>query len=218
MKLLFVSIFYFLLRSSNSDPINSPIAVRSTTPGFRHLGVEPRPQVLLEIFIDLNCPDSLAGWPIVKDVQAHYGNDVVDLVLQQVPLPYHRNGFLSSQGLFVIRDEAPDFIFEYTETILANYQDFLTANTVNKTETEVLEHLAFLAFVSTEIDQNLFISQIGTKRAETVAVWKYAAKRHAAGTPTFFVNGVDIGLAAGISVPSFDDWITFLDPIVFNTQ
>jgi hypothetical protein len=31
-------------------------------------------------------------------------------------------------------------------------------------------------------------------------------------TPQFFVNGVELGLAVGI--PTFDDWVAFLDPII----
>ena len=31
-------------------------------------------------------------------------------------------------------------------------------------------------------------------------------------TPTFFVNGVDIGV--GTYLPTYADWIAFLDPII----
>ena len=35
----------------------------------------------------------------------------------------------------------------------------------------------------------------------------------AAYTPTYFVNGVDVATGTNF-VPSFEDWTTFLDPII----
>ena len=43
------------------------------------------------------------------------------------------------QGVYVIRDQVPDKVFDYIEANLANLTNFSTANTVDKTETEVLE-------------------------------------------------------------------------------
>jgi len=54
-------------------------------------------QVKLEAFIEVHCPDSRAAWPILKSVAAYYGADKLQLVVQQLPLPYHRNAFLATQ-------------------------------------------------------------------------------------------------------------------------
>jgi len=43
------------------------------------------------------------------------------------------------QGLNVIQHWNPAFTFDYAEAVLAANQQFSTANTVNKTETQVIE-------------------------------------------------------------------------------
>ena len=199
-----------------SVPISPPIPVQSSEPGLRFLPFEPKPKVELEIFIEVLCSDSRSAWPVVKDVQRHYTNEKLDLRVQQLPLPYHRNGFLATQGIYVIEDHVPAFTFSYIDAVFANISLFSTDNTVNKTETEVLSDLADVAVASTGIDRNLFINDIGNKRSKTIAVWKYGVKRAVAATPVYFVNGVDVVVGTAF-VPTFDEWIAFLDPIVNPT-
>lgn len=193
-----------------ATPIDPPYPVRDTEPGIRYNPVEPRPKVKLTIYIDLNCPYSMEAMPVVKNVSNHYGSDRLDLVVQQLPLPYHRNAFLCTQGLYVIRDQLPDKVFEYIEAVLARYSDFSTANTVDKSQTEVLSLLADVAVASTGIDRTVFTSNIGRYASEVVAVWKYATSNRKSGTPSYQVNGIDLVNAD----PTFDDWIAFLDPLV----
>lgn len=217
MKIIILLAVVVLLRSSSSDSspttVKTPIQLCEMTPGLRYQGVEPRPKIQLEIFIEVNCPDCLYAWPIVKKVQAHYGNDSLDIVVQQLPLPYHRNGFLCTQGIYVIRDEKRDYVFAYIEAVLENWRLFSTSSTVNQTETEVLDNLADIAVASTGIDKSLFIAEITKKRAETVAIWKYAVKRGAAGTPTYFVNGMEVACEPNF-FPTYDEWIEFFDPMI----
>jgi len=42
------------------------------------------------------------------------------------------------QGLYVIRDEVPTKVFDYMQAVLERNADFSTANTVDKTQNEVL--------------------------------------------------------------------------------
>jgi protein-disulfide isomerase len=193
-----------------ASEIVPPFPVRNTEPGIRYNPFEPRPKVKLSIYVDLNCPYSNAALPVVKNVSNYYGNSKLDLVVQQLPLPYHRNAFLCTQGLYVIRDQVPARVFNYMEAVLARNSDFSTSATVNLTETQVLSMLADIAVQSTGIDRNLFTSLIGNYRAETTAVWKYATSSAKAWTPTYVVNGIQLG---GVE-PTFDEWIAFLDPIV----
>jgi len=197
----------------NGYVISPPIPVLSTTPGLVFNPAATRPAVQLEVFIEVHCPDSRNAWPIMKSLAAHYGSDKLELVVQQLPLSYHRNAFLATQGLYVIRDQLPDKVFDYIEANLENLAEFSTSSTVNKTETEVLDSLANLAVISTGIDKTLFVSSIGNYRSETIAVWKFAVKRSNAAVPVFFVNGVELGV--GNNRPTFEDWVEFLDPIIY---
>jgi len=192
--------------------ISPPIPIINPEPGFRYNPAGPfQPNVKLEMYLDLNCPDARDGLPIVKNVADHYGNSVVNLVVQLLPLPYHRNGFLSAQGLFLIRDHLPLRAFNFIDALLISYPTFSTASTVNMTETEVLGVMADLAVESTGIDRALFISNITNYRPDAAFAWKYSIKKLNAASPTYHVNEVDL-LIGGY--PTFDDWIKFLDPII----
>jgi protein-disulfide isomerase len=198
-----------------SDPIAPPIPVQPVEQGTRYLPSDPAPPVQVEIFVSLSCSDSYAAWPILKQVQANYGSNQLDVVFQQTTLPYQRNAQVSTQGFFVIQNWNPALVFDYAEAVLAAYSQFSTSATVDKTETQVIDELADIAVTSTGIDKNLFISEIGNHRSYTTAAWKYASKRNVAGTPTFFVNGVDVVVGTNF-VPSYDEWIAFFDPIIIG--
>jgi len=209
--MLLVRVMLFIVRADTD--ISPEIPILSTTPGIRFRPAETKPSVMLEIFIDLNCPDSQQQWQVVKAVQAHYGTDKLDLVVQQCPLPYHRNSFLCTKGMYVIEDSSSSAsLFAYIEESLAMWQNFSTASTVDMTETAVLEMLADMANRVTGINKTKFISNINMYEAATRAVWKYAVKRSVANTPSFFLNGVE--LETGSGAPSFNDWKTFVDPLI----
>lgn len=205
-----LSVVLFMIDSCQSDPIAPPIPVDNTEPGIRYRPAPTRPKVSLEIFIELNCPYSEEGLPIVQQVADYYGSSQLDLIVHELPLPYHRNGFLCTQGLYLIEANLPETTFAYMEAVLARNSDFSTANTFNKTEAEVLDMLADIAVSSTGVDKTFFTSQIGNYRTQAIHAWKYAVKRNQAGTPSYSVNGVDL---VGES-PTFDDWIAFLDPLI----
>jgi 2-hydroxychromene-2-carboxylate isomerase len=213
MQWTVVALLFCLAGIVVSDPIAPPIPVQNIEPGTRHLPADPRPDVQLEIFVSLNCGDSFAEWPIVKEVQAYYGSDRLDVVFQQTTLPFQRNTQISTQGFFTVEQWDPTQAFPYAEAVLAAYNQFSTSNTVDKTETQVIEELADIAVATTGIDRDLFVSDIVNHRSYTTAIWKYANKRGVAGTPTFFVNGVDVVVGTNF-VPSFDEWVAFFDPII----
>jgi len=210
---LWISLLAVTLCTARAYLITPDIPILETTPGIRFLPATPKPPVTLEIFIDLHCPDSLAQWQILKPVQIHFGTDKLDLVVQQMPLTFHRNAFLATKGMYVIQNSSVSAgLFAYIEESMTLWTNFSTAATVDKTETEVLEMLTDMANRVTGIDKNFFKSNIGLYEGVARAAWKYAVKREVAGTPTFFLNGVDLGI--GSNTPSFNDWITFLNPFI----
>jgi hypothetical protein len=192
--------------------IYPPIPVVSPEHGFRYNPPGPFvPALTLEMFIDLHCPDSFANLPILERVADNYGNMRLNLVIQHVPLSYHRNAFLALQGLYVIRDQRPFETFAYMHAMLRNNANFSTDATVAMSETQVLEMMADVTVQATTIERETFINQIGSWRATAVRAWKYAIKRQMSGTPSYAVNGVSLDLTGD---PTYDDWIRFLDPLV----
>jgi hypothetical protein len=194
-------------------PISPPIPVPNTEHGFRRFPAEPRPAVQFEFFVDLTCGDGQNAWPIIRQLQGYYGSTQLDVVLQQIQAPYHRNGFLVSQGLYVIQQSLPDQIWNYVDEVLRDVSRFSWGNTVNKTETQVLNDLADAAVAVTGIDKDFFINDVPNHRSFAISSYKYAIRRAAAATPTYFVNGVDVVVGTNY-VPSLDDWIAFLDPLI----
>jgi len=195
--------------------IKPDIPVPATPHGMRYQPADPRPKVMLEMFLEVHCSDSEHGWGIIKSVQQHYGTDKLDVVVQPFPLPYHRNAFLGTQGMYLIQQSSrrvSDKMFAYLEESMKMAWTFATNATVNLTETQVLDMMADMATRVTGIDKTYFISNINNYIATTRGAWKFGAKRGVAVTPTFFVNGVELGI--GTSVPTYDDWITFLNPII----
>jgi len=165
------------------------------------------------MFLEVHCSDSEREWPIIKKVQEHYGNDRLDVIVQNMVLSYHRNAFLGTQGLFLIQNSSvSNKVFDYLEESMKMALNYSTAATVDMTETQVLDMLGDTANRVTGIDKTEFTSNINNYIATTRGAWKFAAKRDVAVTPTFFVNGLELGIGTG--APTFEDWITFLDPLI----
>lgn len=56
----------------------------------------PGAPVVVDMFLDLMCPDCRADDPIITQLARHYG-DRVRIVYHVFPLPYHRNAFAMAQ-------------------------------------------------------------------------------------------------------------------------
>jgi hypothetical protein len=209
LTLVMLTVGPFVCRGFEIFP---PIPVVSPEHGFRYNPPGPfQPAVKVEMFIDLFCPDSEADFPVLMRVADYYGNMRLNLVIQHLPLTYHRNAFLALQGLYVIQDQRPFETFQYMQIMLRNNANFSTAATVDKSETEVLEMMADVAVTATSIERDVFLAEISRYRPNGIRAWKYAIKRQMSGTPSYAVNGVALDLTG---TPTYDDWLAFLDPLV----
>ena len=97
MKLV-ILLFLLSISLSPAQKIDPPIPMVDTEPGLVY---DPDDngftgEVRLEAFLELNCADSRAAWPVLKKVKEYYGSRL-QLVIHQFPLSYHRNGFLCTQ-------------------------------------------------------------------------------------------------------------------------
>jgi len=132
-------------------------------------------------------------------------------VFHQMTLPYHRNAFIATQGLFVIEEQMPDKVHDYMGYIMENL--FLLSGTIFLNDIQVLDDLAVMANIATGIDPDLFKAQINRYGGMAVRIWKFAARRGVAGTPWFFVNGIDTTVNPDERL-SFEDWTRFIDPLI----
>jgi len=218
MATFFLGVLLVTFVSVSGYDITPQIPVQTTMRGYRYMPFNgPRPDVVLGVVIDINCPDSRDGWAMLKRVQAHYGTDKFDLMIHQMPLPYHRNAFLCTQGMYVIAEEfknttVADGLFDYIEESMRLWSNFSTANTINMTEPQVLDMIGDMAVRTTGVDKAAFIAAIPSYRTRVRSDWKFGARNGIAVAPTYFLNGVDIGI--GVNVPDYQDWIAFFDTII----
>ena len=57
----------------------------------------PAAKVTVEGFLDLNCPDSVAAWPVLQKLAKFYQPEEVAVKVLWSPLPYHRNSMICTQ-------------------------------------------------------------------------------------------------------------------------
>lgn len=197
------------------DPCNSTMAplalipIQMTVPGIRYKPHEPRPQMLLEMFMGIHDEVSAEQFEIIKDVLDHYGNDKLDVVIHQMPLPQYRNALLATQAIFAI-EESPvsSKLFDFIEELLENAEDFSTDNTFDLSEAEVLNMTAAMAVEETGVNKDDFLLSIDAYRFKAISTFMYGVKRGVASTPAFFLNGAEIN---GEAPPSYEQWIELLD-------
>ncbi len=77
-----------------------PITIPDTEPGDHLDPAAAGAPIRVDAFLETLCPDSQFAWPVVQQVAQHYGPEVVDVVVHQFPLPYHRWGYLTTQVSF----------------------------------------------------------------------------------------------------------------------
>ncbi|CAH1784197.1 unnamed protein product [Owenia fusiformis] len=172
---------------------------------------QPHASVTVEMYGELLCPYSKAQWPILKQVADHYGEDRLRLVVHQNPLPYHRNGFLVSQGVLLMQDKKPESVIPYMDAVYAAASNFSTGRSSHMSRNDVIELLSTIANQATSMPIADFKANIDRYRWSLVRQWKYYARLGIAGTPWFSVNSV---LLTGGTPSDVEGWKALLDNYV----
>jgi len=196
--------------------ISGPIPIQAPAPGWA-LGQAPnelpRPAtVVFEVMLDLACPDSYAAWMDLKQLRQTYGAGDLAILIHIYELPYHRNAWVLSKGFSFVRERKPEKLIPYVDLVYANLPLFSTANTISLNDKQVKLNLANLT-TQLGISGVEFVSNVDSYETDVRESWKYAARRGVAGTPWYFVNGVDLALNANSRV-NFNSWKTFIDGLL----
>ena len=92
-----VTLLLLAVLGGGAADLRSPIPVLVPAPGLV-LGAGSRSsRVVVEAFLETNCPDSRRAWPELNAVAEHYTTGDVAVIVHQVPLPYHRNSMICTQ-------------------------------------------------------------------------------------------------------------------------
>lgn len=171
--------------------------------------------VVMDIFVDLLCPDSAAVWPTIGAVISSYKGQV-RLVTHLFPLPYHTWAFLFSQGAFVVDTNTNHNLsavynfFDFSFNIQSQFSNQATAAL---SSTQVIAQLSAAVEKAGISSAAAFTAGLNNANLNWDArvAWKYACSRAATGTPTFHLNGVFINADTTWTVA---DWQSIIDPLL----
>lgn len=184
-----------------------PIPARPS--GYR-LG-QPDAPVMVEMFLDLECPFSKRGWNNVMKVMAAYSPAQVRWVFQLMTLGNHRQSWDATKAVIALAGESAETFIEVTSNVFEHQAEFANEAWKDKTQTEFHQWLANK--IATPMPTAQFIEQLNSKEVYAAAriPARFATIRGVWSTPTFFINGAEAtALSSGSSL---EEWQSVLDPL-----
>lgn len=176
----------------------------ATVPGAHVKGSSSAP-LTLEKFADFQCPDSKKSWPVMKQLMAHYG-DNLRFIQHHLPLPYHRNAFDASQAAEVAHEKGK--YWEMIEILYDKQDDWNKLTNKNEALAKFTEYAESLgidpAFFAKGMDNRDFNTRVRQS-------WKFGTGRGINGTPSFAINGVNF---AASEEWTLENWLQALDPLL----
>ncbi|XXQ30125.1 Thioredoxin-like fold domain-containing protein [Plasmodiophora brassicae] len=176
----------------------------------------PGAPVVVDMFLDLMCPDCRADDPIITQLARHYG-DRVRIVYHVFPLPYHRNAFAMAQLAHYIGNRLNTTGFLKWKTGAFAVQDsFGNQATSGLSQDDVNSRLADVVAQHVGIDKESALAALKDGQFDwaTRVSWKYACSRAVSGTPTYLVNGVN---AFSNEQRTLDAWIALIDGLLLGS-
>ncbi len=160
--------------------VSAQVPIPSRPDGYG-VGGPADAHVVIEMFLDLLCPDCKASWPTVLQVIQAYGTKI-HFRIHTFPLPYHTNAFVVSQGLHVIANVTnrnSDAIFQFATKVFENQQMWYNDATKSMTMVQVLDSLATFAAQTGLTTKEKFLTGMASDdiNFETRVSWKYTCSR-----------------------------------------
>lgn len=220
VKILFKHIFLINLLSSTFGLTLAQTPIPSRPDGYTYHGV-PGAHVVLDVFVDLMCPDSRTVYPVMKQVAENYAPEDLQLRFHVFPLPYHRNAYIMAQGTLTIDEaEGIDGVFQYFDAIYSgNTQDLFTNKpTANMTTMEVQDAIGRMAVAAVD---GLTMDEWRAGQANSNddwgarVSWKYACSKSVTGTPWWFINDVYV---AGQYTWTAENWESIIDSVLGSAK
>lgn len=185
-----------------------PVPIR--TPGVIVLG-PTNATFQLEVFFDLQCPDSKAAWPILKQVIKDVQDYGVSLRVHSFPLPFHNQAYLFARGLsFLHLNATTQDVFDYIDYSFEIQDNYSNSAVANLSLVQIVNRLAnelATKFSKFTVDQFTFGLTDRAFDLETRTAWKYGCSRGVSGTPSFIGNGVQLN---DVSSNDYNGWVNYL--------
>lgn len=197
-----------------------PIPARPS--GYR-LGQVDAP-IMVEMFLDLECPFSKRGWQNVMSVVKAYSPQQVRWIFQLMTLGNHRQSWDATKATIAVAGDDTQKFIDFVSYIFSRQEEFANEAWKDKTQTDFHHLLATFAVEAnkqqyaaeaTEYkDKAQFIDRLNSKDvyAQARIPARLATMRSVWSTPTFFINGAEAtSLSSGSSL---EDWQAVLDPLL----
>jgi protein-disulfide isomerase len=176
----------WLFRSSKPQPPSTQkaSATASSLAGANppHVRGSDKAPVTLEEYGDFECPPCGALYPLLKKIEADYGEEKVRLVFRQFPLPQvHKHAMVAAYAA-----EAAGFQGRFWEMYDKLYTDQATWSKAPDARTFFVDYARDIG-----LDMNRFARDMNNPDADARVRLDYERGRSlgVTGTPTIFING-----------------------------
>ena len=167
--------------------------------------------IVVEMYGDPLCPDCLAAWQPVMQMVTEYSKNV-QFRLHLLPLPYHTWGFVVTKFAMGIKSISPAKACDFMNALYTGDQEkFENEPLAAKGQTEIIDFIADYASNLLSIEKTTLMEAYNSNELNARIEFKYAALHSVAGTPTFFVNGVQIDLDGESTI---NEWREIIDPLL----
>ena len=171
------------------------------------------PLIVIDLFGDPLCPDCLAAWPTISQVLVKYATNV-QIRYHMLPLPYHTWAFVVTRMILAVKSVSEFQARSLVSCLYSGDQSkFQNGDMELKGEKEAIQYIADWASYKAGIDKTTLLAKYALTDISLAAriEFKYAGFHNVAGTPTFFINGVQAPLGAESTVA---DWQAIIDPML----
>lgn len=205
------------LQAAAESPLNPMQQPLLKAEGYR-MG-SPTATTVLQMFGDPLCPDCSDLWTsALQYVVQHYAkNPNFAFVYTPHPLALHHNAHLSVMALCVADYLKPGSFSDGLHAIYAVQDSFSTQATMNNTTAQVVDMFATVLSTRLGLNKKDFLVQFSTNPAHDMlarAYTKLGAARGVWGTPTVFLNGVELLWGAGAQPWELQQWIAVIGSVM----
>lgn len=195
-----------------------------TTPCGTILNRCAAPLLVLELFLDLDCPFSARMWNTVSNeggvidtFDAQFPGKV-QFVMHNVPQPWHPQSCMMHEASFAVKNVDEAMFRPFVSAVFSHQDQFLDSACFEKSRSDIYEDLANIA-AGIGVNKAAVLEQLALKgegnggNAVTQQM-KFAAKFHRNRgmhvTPTVLANGLEAShISSGWTI---EEWTDFLQP------
>lgn len=166
-------------------------AIPATTPGRRWAWGNPASPTTIEIFVDLQCHYSAAGWPSFNNAISRFNTSNYYLIPHTYIIPKHRQSWDLAMTVDVIARHNPRSTRDAVTAIFATNDQW--NNPAWAPQTRLALHAALRTFAGRfGVPANVFDAEFDKSQANVMADWQYCNRRGMTRAPVWMINGVQV--------------------------